>query len=112
MHARPRVGHRCSPPRRHGHPWLDVTRNRDDVHVSIGGTSPRTVTCLARFEAMLWGAAQQAWENLLVAPAQPTLSENRYQESLNQLSGLLPTCEWIKSVPSALNSRSRVAIGR
>ena len=69
---------------------IDVTRDADGVHVSIGGTSPRTVTCLARFENSLWEAAQYAGANLIVAPTQPTLSENRYQESLNQINGLRP----------------------
>lgn len=69
---------------------IDVTRDEHGVQVEIGGTSPRTVTCLAQYEDHLWHAAQQARANLLVAPTQPTLSENRFQESLNQINGLRP----------------------
>ncbi|TYP87133.1 hypothetical protein [Blastococcus xanthinilyticus] len=68
----------------------DVSRDATGVHVTIGGTSPRTVTCLARHEDSLWASAQQAGGNLIVAPTIARLSENRFQESVNQINALRP----------------------
>lgn len=68
----------------------DVTRDHSGVHVDVAGTSPRHVTCLARFEDDLWESAQHAGSNLIVAPDRTSLSEARFQQSLNQINDLRP----------------------
>lgn len=69
----------------------DFTRISDGtVQVDVRGISPRRVTVLARFEDDLWNAAQHAGPNLLVAPKASSLSENRYQQALNQINELSP----------------------
>lgn len=60
----------------------DVTRDKRGVHVQIGGTLPRTVTCLAAYEDILWQAARHAGANLLIAPGKPTLAELSLTQSL------------------------------
>ncbi len=68
----------------------DVTRDADGVHVQIGGTLPRTVTCLAVYEGMLWRAAERAGDNLLVSPWSQTLSEDTLTGGLNSVNAQRP----------------------
>lgn len=60
----------------------DVTRDRDGVHVQIGGTLPRTVTCLDAYEDILWGCAQAAGNGLLIAPDKTWLDEDALSNTL------------------------------
>lgn len=53
----------------------DVSRDGNGVHVRIGGTLPRTVTCLSTYEAMLWQAAKQAGAGLVIAPDKHTIQD-------------------------------------
>jgi hypothetical protein len=46
----------------------DVTRDAHGVPVRFAGPAPRTVTCLADYEDLLWDAAQTAGENLVAGP--------------------------------------------
>jgi integrase len=68
----------------------DVTKDDNGVHVRVGGTFARRVTCSAAHEANLWASAQAAGENLLLSPTRTTLHEGTVQHGLNQLNGLRP----------------------
>lgn len=60
----------------------DVIRDRHGVHVNIGGTLPRTVTCLAAYEEILWEHAQAAGNGLIIAPDKTWLDEDALSNTL------------------------------